>query len=178
MIQPAVPGNRPAKITDPNPFLNMKFKICFLTVLCGLTMAAGAAVLPAEKLLSADTLGMMTVVDWDKAKAAYHEFPMAQLWRDPAMKPFADKFYNKFKEEVLAPVERELGVKLEQYSDLLHGQVTLAVTQNGWEGRAGQMPGFVLLLDTKNKGDLLKKHLAELKKKWVDSGKQIKTEKK
>ncbi len=155
----------------------MKFKFCFLPMLCGLTLAADAAVLPAEKLLPADTLGMMTVPDWDKAKAAYHDFPMAQLWRDPAMKPFADKFYNKFKEEVLAPLERELGVKLDQYTDLLHGQFTLAVTQNGWEGKAGQLPGFVLLLDSKNKSDLLKKHLAELKKKWVDSGKQIKTEK-
>ncbi len=155
----------------------MKSKFCFLSVLCGLTLAADAAVLPAEKLLPADTLVMMTVPDWDKARVAYGVFPMAQLWRDPAMKPFADKFLNKFKEEVLAPLERELGVKLDQYADLLHGQFTLAVTQNGWEGKADQMPGFVLLLDSKNKGDLLKKNLAELKKKWIDSGKQIKTEK-
>ena len=155
----------------------MKFKFCFLAALCGLTLAAGAAIPPAEKLLPADTLGMMTVPDWDKARLAYGDFPMAKLWRDPAMKPFADKFFNKFKEEVLAPLERELGVKLENYADLLHGQFTLAVTQNGWEGEVSQMPGFVLLLDSKNKGDLLKKHLAELKKKWGDSGKQIKTEK-
>ncbi len=146
-------------------------------MLCGWTFAAGAAVLPAEKLLPADTLGLVTVPDWDKARVAYGDFPMAQLWRDPAMKPFTDKFFNKFKEEVLVPLERELGVKLDNYADLLHGQVTLAVTQNGWEGKAGQMPGFVLLLDSKHKGDLLKKNLAELKKKWVDSGKQIKTEK-
>ncbi len=177
MIQPALPRHPPAKTFGPQLLLNMKSKLWLLPVLCGLTLAAGAAIPPAEKLLPADTLGMMTVPDWDKAKAAYQDFPMAQLWRDPAMKPFADKFLNKFKEEVLGPLERELGVKLENYADLLHGQVTLAVTQNGWEGQGGQLPGFVLLLDSKNKGDLLKKNLAELKKKWVDSGKQIKTDK-
>ena len=63
----------------------MKSKFCFLSALCGLTLAAGAAVLPAEKLLPADTLGMMTVPDWDKARIAYGDFPMAQMWRDPAM---------------------------------------------------------------------------------------------
>lgn len=37
--------------------------------------------------------------------------------------------------------------------------------------------GWLLLLDARDKSNQLKKHLADLKKKWVDSGKQIKTEK-
>src|SRR5688572_33047125 len=53
------------------------------------------AVPPAEKLLPADTLGFFTVPDWAKGQAAYSNSAMGQLWADPAMKAFKEKFFEK-----------------------------------------------------------------------------------
>jgi hypothetical protein len=93
------------------------------------------------------------------------------------MKPFRDKFIAKWKEEFVVPLERDLGVKLANYRGLLQGQFTFAVTQNGWEGgKDGNQPATLLLLDAREKGGQLKTNLTELRKKWVDSGKSVKTE--
>ena len=56
------------------------------------------------------------------------------------------------------------------------GQLTLAVTQNGWTGGDGPTPGILLLLDTRGKSDLLKTNLAALRKKWADAGKPVRNE--
>src|SRR5262249_6226452 len=60
---------------------------------------------------------------------------------------------------------------------MAQGQMTFAVTQNGWDAKSDKQPGFLLLLDARDKSSALKTNLTELKKKWVDSGKQIKTAK-
>ena len=137
-----------------------------------------AAPVPApEKLLPSDTLAVITVPDWVKSRANFAGSPQGQLWDDPAMKPFRDKFTAKFASDLIAPVEKELGIKLADYSSLLQGQVTFALTQNGWEGKPDQKPGFLLLIDTKTNSTLLTTNLATLRKQWVDGGKQIKTSK-
>lgn len=155
----------------------MKLKATFLTVWLGMTLLATAEVPSAEKLLPDDTLIVLTAPDWDKAKSAYASAPMAQLWQDPAMQAFTDKFINKFRTDVMQPLERELGVKFSDYAEVLHGQVTLALTQNGWQGETNKDPAIVLLIDTRDKSEQSQKMLAELKKKWVDGGKQIKVDK-
>ena len=83
---------------------------------------------------------------------------------------------TKFKSDLVEPLEKSLGIKFSDYSNLAQGQCTLAVTQNGWEGQSDQIPGFLFLIDSMEKSDQLKANLASLKQKWVDSGKQIKTE--
>ncbi|MBI3875536.1 MAG: hypothetical protein HY300_06165 [Verrucomicrobia bacterium] len=146
--------------------------LSFAILLCA---ASARAELPPEKLLPANTLAVFTVPDVDRANASCGDSAMSRMWRDPAMKPFADKFANKFREDVLAPIERELGVKLGDYAGLAHGQVTLALTQT-WQGK-GKTPGVVFLADAKDKSDSVKKILADLRKKWADGGKQMKSEK-
>ena len=92
------------------------------------------------------------------------------------MKPFHEKFTAKFEDTLVAPLEQTLGLKIADFADLPQGQLTLAVTQNGWTGGDDPLPGVVLLLDTKDKSDLLKTTLDALKKKWADNGKAIRTE--
>src|SRR5438270_250468 len=75
------------------------------------------------------------------------------------------------------PLERELEVKLDDYASLPQGQVTFAVTQNGWQGKPDQPLGMLMLLDAKGKSAQLKTNLAELRKKWMDAGKNIRSEK-
>ena len=154
----------------------MKNYLLLAALFC-LTFNGSAAVPPAEKLLSDDTLILLTVPDWTKAKDIFNKSPQGQFWNDPAMKPFRDKFTTKLKEDVLTPLERELGIHWEDFAVLAQGQVTFALTQNGWPANADQKMGWLLLVDTKEKSGQLKTNLTDLKKKWVDSGKQIKTEK-
>ncbi len=135
-----------------------------------------AAIPPVENLLPADTLFVVTVPDSSTLRTSMHQSPQFLLWNDPAMKPFHDKFMGKWNEAFVAPLEKGLGLKLADFTALPQGQFTFAITQNGWNGTGEQTPGIVLLLDAKDKSDLLKTNLAILQKKWADSGKTIRTE--
>ncbi len=152
--------------------------LAFLPLTLGMFAAFGA-VPPAEKLLPPDTLFVVSAPDWTRLQEVYRKSPQSQFWDDPAMKPFREKFLNKWNEEFVQPLERDLGVKLDDYGALLQGQVTLAVTQEGWQGKEKDDgdPAFLFLLDAKDKADLLKKNLADLRKKWSEAGKPIKREK-
>lgn len=165
----------------PTSSMTMTRKFFALATFAALLFAPGAtaAIPPAEQLLPADTLLVLSAPDWSNLRAAYQKSAPSQLWNDPAMKPFHEKFVTKWTEEFVQPLERDLGVKFDDYSVLLQGQLTFAVTQDGWQGteKNDGEPAFLFLLDAKDKGDLLKKNLAELRKKWSDAGKPIRTEK-
>jgi hypothetical protein len=160
-------------MTPRNTLRTLACACVFLSLLC----AATAAIPSPERLLPEDTLVMITAPDFAKLNTALKQQPQSQLWNDPAMKPFKDKFIAKWDEDLVKPIERELGVKFADYTSLPQGQVTFAITQNGWKGQDDQEPGLLLLVDTRDKSDQLKKNLADLKKKWVDSGKSLKSEK-
>jgi len=155
------------------------FSACFVaTMAIGFSLAAPlrAAIPPAENLLPADTLLVVTALDCAALRTALNRSPQALCWNDLAMKAFHDKFMGKFSEAIVAPVEKDLGLKLEDFTSLPQGQFTFALTQNGWTGAGDQAPGIVLLLDARDKSGVLKTNLAALQKKWADSGKTIRTE--
>jgi hypothetical protein len=156
----------------------MKTKLSLGLFLAGAAWNLAAPVPPPDQLLPADTLAVMTVPEYAQACAAYDQNAVSQLWRDPAMKPFKDKFLSKLEQEIVTPLERELGVKLADYRGLIQGQLTFAFIQNGWQGTADPpQPAFLVLADSREKSDQLKAKLAEVRQKWVDAGKPIKTEK-
>ena len=165
---------------DKSSFLN---PASLLTATFGLFLlawpphAAGAAVPPAEKLLPNDTLMMMTAPDFAKLREIYRTAPQTQLWSDPAMKPFRDKLVAKLKEQLIEPLERDLGVSFADYADLPQGQLTFATALSGPPNAADTEPGLLLLLDTRDKSAQLKQSLADLRKKWVAAGKSIRTDK-
>jgi hypothetical protein len=144
----------------------------------GMSVLSAAAVVipPCEKLLPDDTLIVVSVPDFAKMREIYKSSPQAQLWNDPAMKAFKDNFLSHLQDDLVRPLERDLGVSLDNYTSLPQGQLTLAITQNGWPGPDSSAPGALLLLDAKEKSGQLKTNLAELKRKWVDAGKPVKTE--
>jgi len=96
----------------------MKRNLLILTGALALSLNLSAAILPPEQLLPADTLALFTVPDAAKANALQTNEPAWQLWSDPALKPFRDKLENKFNEEFVKPLERELGIKFADYSGL------------------------------------------------------------
>lgn len=140
------------------------------------TLSLRAAVPPAENLLPSDTLFVLTIPDFNALRAATHQSPQILFWNSPEMKPFHDKFMGKLTETLAGPLEQNLGVKLADFADLPQGQLTLAVTQNGWTGSDDPAPAVVFLLDAGDKSGLLKTNLDALKKKWTDGGKTIRTE--
>jgi len=148
-----------------------------VTVLLGSTSLLRAAIPPAENLLPADTLAFLAVPDCAAVRVAAKQSPGWLFWGDPAMKPFHDKFVSKWNEQYVAPLERDLGVRLTDFMDLPQGQFTLAVTVNGSNGHDNIPPGLLLLLDAKGKSDSLKTNLAALVKKWTDAGRTLRTEK-
>lgn len=155
--------------------MNQNVKRTFLLLVGWLWISANlvAAVPPPELLLPSDTLGLISVPDWDKAAAFYEQSPLGQLWKDPSLKPFKDNFFKQFKEDAIVSLEKDLGIKFADYTDLIHGQITLAITQGVSDGPSEKKPGILLLLDAKDQADRLKNQLSGLKKKWVDSGRQI-----
>jgi hypothetical protein len=153
--------------------------LCLAAWLALLTLAAPlqAAIPPAEDLLPSDTFFVLTVPDCGALRHAACQSPKWLLWNDPAMKPFHDRFMAKWSEQFTGPLEQDLGVSLADYLDLPQGQCTFAITRNGWDGQDDkQFPGVLLLLDAKDRSDLLKTNLDLLRKKWVASGKPIRTE--
>jgi len=135
---------------------------------------AFAQVPPAEQLLPEDTLGVVTIPDWKKT-ADLSQSTWLQLWMDPAMKPFRENFSSNFQSDLIEPLEKQLGIKLADYKELVQGQVTVAVAAPA-EGAEG-FGELLFLLDAKDKSELLATKLSELGKKWADAGKTVKTEK-
>ena len=151
--------------------------IVMLTSFLGSATKGRAAVPAPDRLLPDDTLLVVTAPDLSKLRETYRKAPIVQLWNDPAMKPFRDKFVSKWEEDFLKPLERELGISFDSYTNLAQGQVTFAVTQDSEPGKEAGQGGLLLLMDSKDKSEQLKKNLAEVRKKWVDAGRTLKTEK-
>ena len=152
-------------------------RLAAVTIFLATTSLLRAAIPPAENLLPADTLALFAVPDCTAARIAAKQSPGWLFWGDPAMKPFHDKFMAKWNDQFIAPLERDLGVKIADFTDLPQGQFTLAVTANGSNGHNDVPPGLLLLLDAKGKSDVLKTNLAALVKKWSDAGRALRTEK-
>jgi hypothetical protein len=147
----------------------------FLIISAGVCFAA--PVPPPDKLLAADTLALVTITDYQKARTDWDRSPLVKLWNDSGMKAFREKFDTKLKADLIEPLEREFGIKFADYKDLAQGQLTLALTRGIPTDKGDPTLGFVFLLDTKDKGQILKTNLATLKNKWIESGKGVKNEK-
>lgn len=155
----------------------MKTKLTSLLLSLGFLLpASNAQVPPPEKILPADTIGVLTVPDCRDARADFGKNGLARMLEDPEMKPFNDHFKQGFEEAIVTPFERETGLKVDELLGLAQGQITLAVTQSGWEGAPGTMPGFLVLVDAGEEKSRLADSIQKLKQKAIDSGQSIQTE--
>lgn len=152
------------------------FRLAASTLVLAASFSMRAAIAPAENLLPADTLAFFTVPDCNALRASTKTSPQLMFWNDPAMKPFHDKFMTKFNEKFTAQLEKDLGIKVDDFLALPQGQFTMATTVNGSTGHDDTPPGIALLLDAKDKSDSLKTQLAALMKKWTDAGRALRTE--
>jgi hypothetical protein len=140
-------------------------------------LRAGATVPPPEKLLPKETVLVLTAPDWNKAKLFWGSVPYAKLWQDPSLKPFKDKFLDKFTNNVIKPLEQNLGIKLSDYDGLAQGQLTFALVQVTPKDKSDSPLAGILLMDAKDHAGQLKSSLAQAIKKWTDAGKSMKSQK-
>lgn len=154
----------------------MKRFFCSMAALSVLSLSHAQNTPTPDRLLPADTLGVFTIPDMVRARHMSERSASMQLWGDPSMKAFTDKFLTKFQEEVIQPFEKESGIQLTNYLGLAQGQVTLALTRNGWTGQPDQDPGFVVLIDSKGERQRMTDTLADLKKRWIENGQPLKND--
>lgn len=128
----------------------------------------------AEQLLPAETILLFTVKDFDQATNDFWKSSMGRLWNDEAMRAARDKFNERWTNEVSGPLEKNFKLKLGDYTELLRGQLTFGLTRPAEEGKG---PGFVLLIDTKDKAESLKARLGELQKRWAEGDRKLKVDK-
>jgi hypothetical protein len=134
-----------------------------------------AAVPPApDKWLAENTLAFVTAPSWEAASAAFQQSSLGQLLADPAMRPFKERFQNRFTEEVIVPLEKEMGLNLSRHAELFQGQVTLALTATPPDSRPDQTIGFLFLADTGGHSKQLASLLTSLRRKRADAGKPLK----
>jgi hypothetical protein len=136
--------------------------------------SARAAQPPAEQLLPAETILMFTVKDAEQATNDFWKSSFGRLWNDESMRATREKFNARWTNEVTGPFEKNFKLKLSDYLELLRGQITFALTRPPDEDKG---PGFVLIIDTKDKAELLKTRLGELQKKWTEGDRKLKTDK-
>lgn len=148
----------------------------FLSIGATCQALAAVPVPPAEKVLPESTLAMFTAPDFAKLNAAWKSSLPGRLLDDPAMKPFTDDLLARWNAQIVAPLERELGLSLAGWKGMCRGQVTLAVIAGNGPGQHDSS-GIVLLADAADKGDELQKQLNSLRQKWRGSGRATSTEK-
>ncbi len=154
-------------------FLNLGWSAALAVVLSW--SSAFAQIPPAEQLLPDDTIGVITIPDWKKFTGNASQSAWGQLWADSAMKPFRENFSSNFQADFLKPLEKQLGIKFADYQELLQGQITIAITPPRED--SADLMDLLLLIDTKDKSELLTTKLTELRKKWTDAGKTVQNEK-
>ena len=156
--------------------MKLKFSLAVAAVFLLASSFVFADIPPAEDLLPSDTLLVFSVPDCSVLRSSAKQSPQWMLWNDPAMKSFRNDFTAKWNQKFVAPMEQSLGVRISDYLPLLQGQLTFAITQNGWASHdANAAPAMVMLLDAKDKGDLLATNLGALRQQWIDSGKGVRT---
>ena len=73
-------------------------KIIPLIVLFLMVRPVMAATLAPHRLLSADTVAMVTAPDMNALRTALKASPFAQFWNDPAMKEFSGTVAKAFED--------------------------------------------------------------------------------
>jgi hypothetical protein len=154
----------------------MKFRTLLAAPIAALSLAA--AVPPASQLFPNGTVVLLSVADWAGAKATMSAAPLGQLWADPAMRPFREDVEKKVVAKFIGDLEKDLGIKADEYLPLLQGQLSFAVIRgDGNPANPDSRAGNVLVLDAKDKAPELKAKLEEARKKLTDAKKPLKLSK-
>jgi hypothetical protein len=135
-------------------------------VCCAILASTIRAAQPgADQLLPAETILMFTVKDVEQASTNFWKTSLGRLWVDDSMRGTREKFGARWTNEVSGALEKEFKIKLSDYTELARGQCTFGMTKPAEEGKS---PGFLFLIDAKDRAEALKTNLTQLREKWGD----------
>jgi hypothetical protein len=136
-------------------------------------VARGGEPFALERVLPDDTLFFITAKNFPAAKAIFDKSPYGRLWADAGSRAFREKFHQRIREDLLTPIERELDIQLNSFTNLLNGSVTYALVPEGAEGSITS--GWMLLFQSPEAASA-RTNLAAAQAKWSASGKKVRNE--
>ena len=157
------------RATDP-----LRTRAVLLGVVLGWSWGGSAATPAPEQLLGAETLMVLSIPNWTRAREHFDQSATGRLYADPVMKSHKDKFMSRLRGDLLKPLALDFGVKLDELAALAEGQLTLAYTPTGWTPTEHSSPAFVLVMDTGSHSNKLAEKLAELRQAWREAGRAAK----
>lgn len=153
-------------------------KLIRLVAVFAVIVGLRAEVPPAPQLFPQDALLLVTVPDWTSARTSMGSAPLGKLWSDPAMRPFREKFNTGFRARFLDAIEKDLGIKPGEYLPLLQGQLSFGILKGAWNPADPKTdPTLVLVMDVRDKSDVLKARLAEVRAKLTEAKRLFRVEK-
>jgi len=142
----------------------MKTRLFLVSLIGALAFIGRAAVTP-ESILPANTFALSTVPDANAARTAFNAVPLMRFWNDPSMARFTEKFSFAVEKNILEPLLIQANLDINEYSSLLQGQLTFALTRQVGE----EIPGAIFILDSGKNSETLKEKLADLRETLVDN---------
>ena len=117
----------------------------------------------AEKLLPKDTLAFFSIADIPELNQKWAKTSIGQMFQEPQLKPFLDDVYKKC-EELSKNVEEEIGVTVDELSELPQGEFTLALLE-----KPERQLAVVLMLEYGDSQETVDKLLKKMEEKLEKS---------
>ncbi len=145
--------------------------VCRLAVACVWALScvqlrAAEQTFQPEIFLPEDTIAFVTTPQAPKAFAFLGRTPYGRLWNDPLLKPFRDNFCKKFDQHFLKTFREEFGIGDHGWKSLFKDSATIALTQDGWDAKSTNRPGWIAILDSGPGTTNLQARLATMRNHW------------
>ena len=126
-----------------------------------------------ETLVPEDALAILTIPHFPDAKAAFWNDPFVRLFQDPAMKKYTRRIQSAWETFVVQNLEENLEIQLNDYVELLNGQLTLALFLRQHPLDAQPDLDILLALDSGDEAAQLKTRLADIRRRFADAGRPL-----
>ena len=139
------------------------------------SMALWAEPKPVGANLPGDVLALVSFPDVLEAKKAFLADPLVRLFDDPSMKSYTEQIKKTFEEMLVLGLEKELGVNLGEYADLMQGQLSFGLFLSPIEGSPTPAVDVLLMMDSRDRTGQLTAKLKEVRARLVDGGASVKS---
>ena len=93
------------RATDP-----LRTRAVLLGVVLGWSWGGSAATPAPEQLLGAETLMVLSIPNWTRAREHFDQSATGRLYADPVMKSHKDKFMSRLRGDLLKPLALDFGI--------------------------------------------------------------------
>lgn len=146
--------------------------VLLVAILLG-ALSGRAAQSTPETLVPDDALLVLAIPYFPDAKAAFLSDPFIRMFQDAAMKEYANKVKSTWQTRVVDELEKQFGIRLNEYTELLNGQLTMALFMDMDQGFSRPDVDLLLALDSGDKSAQLEAKLEHLRKRFSEAGQSL-----